>query len=671
MSADTPTLVTLALAKLTIAAIFAALDRRRRHRALPWWTAAFALDGLRHLITLAVPGALGFSACSIALVAGSYCLLVGTLTFVDRPTGRAWLAITIVVAGALATLPLAGVDGNALWPLAGGYLALTRGRSGLAIARASADLRLRVPASLGLFLLAVIPLIQPWALARPSDAPWSVVIGTTLLVIVGFMLVLLDFDRLHSEVESQQRQLSSVFEGSGQNIAVYDKDGEILRMNPSFAALVGSSSPLRIDAQLVPDANHLSAFFQASDFTSRPVQRVQLQTRAMGLRDFDISVSRLPDEDLYMVFAFDVSKIVKLQKDLDRARRLEALGRMATGISHDINNVLFVINTYIGLGRAKPDPTEAFAGIKEATLRAQRLTQKLSIVGQRRRVQLQRLRVDRLIRDMEEWLSGLMNDGSELVIDVPEDARFLVEADVVEVEQLLFNLVSNARAATPDGEKVEVVAQHVEREDTEALVLEVRDRGPGIPEDLRERVFEPFFSTRTEGAGLGLTAVKSIVEDRGWRLQIRDRADGGTAFRVEMPVLPTTDDEEAARPSALEPLRILLVDDYPPLVKLVARALRKDGHEAVAIGDPSQALEELSRRKFDVLVTDMDMPSLQGSELMEQAWKLDPNLDVVLVSGQEMPDVPDNPKLRFLAKPFSDRALRACLQSFDRRRRRG
>lgn len=675
MEPHTPTVVTLALAKLLVAAMFAALHRSRPERSLVWWSAAWSLDGARHLLPLLLPlpDVVSLPLAGSMLIGGSYALLVGTLHWVGRPVGRAWLGVAAVCAAALGALTAAGVDHEALWPISGGFLALTRGRSGVAIARGPGSPILRAAASGGLLLLAALALLYPWFAQGPERLSWGFVTVTILVVTVGFALMLLYLDRLREGVELQQRQLRSVFEGSGQNIAVYDGDGRILRINPSFAALIDRSAGDFIDDALVPSSSDRRAFFRASDFSSRPVQRVRLQTAAAGVRDFDISVSRLPEERLYMVFAYDVSKQVALEHELEQARRLEALGRVASGIAHDFNNVLNVISTYLSLGRLSNNPDDALAGIREATRRGQRVTQKLSAVGPRRQVQLQTLRVDRAIRDMATWLDDLMAEDTELRMAVDDDPGMIVRADVGQIEQLLFNLVSNARAASPDGQPVELTATVV-RASAPRVRIEVADRGPGVPPEIRERVFDPFFSTREGAAGLGLTAVQSIVEDRGWKLEILDRAGGGAVFRVDMPATePERPADAAERPRAsTEPkgsFQILLLDDNATLIGLVAQALQHHGHRATTWTDPRDALAELQRTDYDVLVTDVDMPAMSGLEVRDRAWETNPDLVVILVSGYTIGDIESDPRQVLLSKPFATedllRHIRSRLEARD------
>lgn len=663
---DLPTIVSLALAKVLVAVMFAAVGRRRPHPALRWWTAAWALDGLRHFTELTDETPLIWSATGIMVILGGYFLLRGSLAWADRPCGWGWLTLTGIVALVIGGAPFIGFDDRALWVPSGAFLAFTRARAALAIAGASGDRVLRAAAATGLLLLAASALAYPWFLGHPESLPWGSLGVTSLVVAIGFALMLLYFDRLREEAESQQSQLRSIFEGSGQNIAIYDDTGLIVRMNPSFASIIPPREPARIDESVVPDANERASFFRASDFSSRPVQRVRMRTRHAGLRNFDISVSSLPQENLYMVFAYDVSKQVALERELEDARRMEALGRVATGIAHDFNNILNVIKTYVGLGRAVADPADALQGILEATRRGERLTQKLLTVGKRQKVTARELRIDRLVRETAEWLEGILGDDFELCLEI-SDQPLVARADTVQVEQLLFNLVSNAREVMPEGGRIDVRARAHRDAGGHFIRLEVCDQGPGIPDEIRDRIFDPFFSTKETAAGLGLTTVQSIVRDRGWSLGVWDIPKGGTIFRIDIPmVVPESSDEHVSSSSdrPVPKVRLLLVDDNAPLVKIVARSLRHDGYDATAATTAGEALERLRRDAYDVLVTDLDMPGMDGRELMEQAWVFHPELRVIVASGLQL-DLPDDPRVQMLEKPYSEQSLRECIDRFS------
>jgi len=224
--------------------------------------------------------------------------------------------------------------------------------------------------------------------------------------------------------------------------------------------------------------------------------------------------------------------------------------------------------------------------------------------------------------------------------------------------------VTNAREVMPDGGRITISARSRQGERGSTVCLEVRDRGPGIPPEVREHMFDPFFSTKKGAAGLGLATVWSIVQDRGWWLQVADGDDGGTVFRIEMPRTEDEGQQEVGRPELeterpSSPLKVMLVDDNTTLIKLVSRSLRHEGHRVEALSSSSEALARLREERYDVLVTDLDMPGMDGQELMRRAWDLDPELNVIVASGFRMSELPDDPRLQVLSKPYSGESLRA------------
>lgn len=680
METYTPTVVTLAVAKGLVAALFLSLRRGRSDRALSWWSASWALDGMRHVIAPLVPSAEWLP--PLLLIGSGHALLAGSLLWAGSVPRRGWVLLAGACAVVVAGLAVAGWGAAALWPLSGGYLALTRARAASAVVAGPGAQGLRWTAGGGLLVLSGLALYEPWSLLQPSRPGWSLALSVAAVVAFGFTLMLLYVDRLREGVEQLQRQLQSVFEESGQNIAIYDEEGRFLRINPSFAALIRRAGGDFIDEALVPSAGDRLAFFRASDFSSRPVQRIKVTTPQAGIRNFDIVVSKLPPDGPYMVFAYDVSKQVSLERDLQHARRLEELGRISSGIAHDFNNVLNVINTYVSLGRLSTDPSRALEGIKEASRRGQRITQKLSSIRPRPEVKLEDIRVDSALREMAARLDDVLTQSMDLRFSIHEGPEMTVRANALQIEQLVFNLVSNARDASPDGGPIEITLTLTKGAEPRVR-FEVADRGAGIAPEHRERVFDPFFSTKAGRAGLGLTAAQSIVEARGWSMEISGRSGGGTIVAVEMPAHAggeparsraagasdrTADASEPtvnARPPPLNSahsspapeqeatgLKLLLLDDNPTLNDVLAQALRRYGHEAVTRCDPHAALAELAEERYDALITDVEMPSMSGLQVRDRAWETRPELVVVLTSGYGLGDIPHRPRQLLLQKPF-------------------
>jgi PAS domain S-box-containing protein len=370
-------------------------------------------------------------------------------------------------------------------------------------------------------------------------------------------------------------------------------------------------------------------------------------------------------------------------EDMQQAHKMEALGRLAGGIAHDFNNLLTTIggNASFVLELLPPGDSstrEALSDILAACDRAARFTRQLLAFSRKQVLQSEPLQIDAVVSDMQQMLARLLGPEYELKVVL---ARGLppVASDRGQVEQVVMNLVVNARDAMPLGGAIWVRARLADQADEEALarmpsrftqavVLEVADQGGGIPEEIRERIFEPFFTTkdRGKGTGLGLAMVYGFVRQSGGHVELVSSVDAGTTFKI---YLPTIAEEEPAialtipaDPIDDRPLTVLVVDDEPGVRHLACAMLRRSGYTVLEASDGLEAERVAAghESEIDVLLTDIVMPGMRGPELATLLRAARPTLRVVYMSG-----FPDTAPLEdvergeavFLAKPF----LRAAL----------
>jgi len=350
-----------------------------------------------------------------------------------------------------------------------------------------------------------------------------------------------------------------------------------------------------------------------------------------------------------------------------QGQKLEAVGRLAGGIAHDFNNLLTAIRSYSELVLEDQALGEQHRGdveeIQKATDRAAALVRQLLAFSRRQPVQPALLDVDAVVRDMDVLLRRLIG------------AEYLLAA---QLEQVLLNLVLNARDAMPDGGTITVTTSL--RDDGEggtgmpSVELSVRDRGIGMDEATQARIFEPFFTTKAPGVGtgLGLPTVYGAVQQAGGRIEVESEPGAGTIFRVILPCaadgvfLPTPPiGTPAVRPDQPHASRgvVLLADDEAPLRSAAARVLRRAGYTVLEAedGEAALALWRESRDRIDLLLSDVRMPRLNGVELAERLRTEMPGLPVLLMTGYAAElaaraerTVPD---ARHLEKPFEVRAL--------------
>ena len=375
-----------------------------------------------------------------------------------------------------------------------------------------------------------------------------------------------------------------------------------------------------------------------------------------------------------------------LKESLRQAQKMEALGQLAGGVAHDFNNLLTVIGGYASLLAADVENDPAAAAkvdaIATAADRANDLTRQLLTFSPRQVMQTAHLDLNESVLETEALLSSALGDDIRLELRLADDLP-PIRADAGQISQVLVNLVLNARYAMPLGGAVEITTStgrlDVRRDvpDSEAgecVLLTIADTGSGIPPELLTRIFEPFFSTKgKDGTGLGLATVYGIVEAGGGAITVDSTADVGTTFRLAFPVAPPgsptfLDDAPADR--AGDPLakRVLLVEDERAVRELLVEQLKALGHQVVAAPTPARACEifEGHAADFDVMVTDVVMPGIDGWHLTKRLRAERPDLPVVLISGYTAGAVDPldvGGSTAFLQKPFGIDALAENIQA--------
>ena len=377
-----------------------------------------------------------------------------------------------------------------------------------------------------------------------------------------------------------------------------------------------------------------------------------------------------------------------LEVQLQQAQKLEAVGLLAGGIAHDFNNILTAIRATAELAAATdPAVREDMDDIMRAVDHGASLTRQLLAFGRRDAVQVQRLDLRDVVRDMDAMLRRVVTGEIVLRVTLPDEG-VPVEVDRAQVEQVLLNLAINARDAMPAGGTLAVgVGTTTVGTPTAVLAagryatLVVADTGHGMPPEVIARMFEPFFTTkpRGRGSGLGLSTVYAIVTRAGGTIDVTSTVGQGTSFEVLLPLAGTPDAEareDAAPPSpAAQPTHpsrqevVLLVDDESAIREAVDRYLSRKGYVVIRASDAAEALALFSSpgQRVDLLLTDLTMPGMSGRALVERLRALDPALRVICMSGYaEQADAAGDgamPFANYIEKPFSLDTLARLVRS--------
>ncbi|GIF20481.1 PAS domain S-box-containing protein [Actinoplanes tereljensis] len=403
----------------------------------------------------------------------------------------------------------------------------------------------------------------------------------------------------------------------------------------------------------------------------------------------EVSLSVLPTDDgrIRCAVIRDITERVRANErvqqlqaeaQLQRVQRLEGLGQLAGGVAHDFNNLIAVISNYaMFIAEAAADHgLDEIAGdaaqIVKAAQRGADLTHQLLAFARREVVRPRPLSLNDVVIDIEAMLRRSI--GEHILLDLNLDAGLpTITADPGQLDQVLVNLAVNARDAMPRGGTITIETDDLVADPGHFVRLRFSDTGTGMPPEVIERAFEPFYTTKPagKGTGLGLATVYGIITAAGGDLSISSKAGLGTTFTI---LMPTTDAEPAApaepeaAPVDYRRGTILAVEDEPALRDVLQRILAGAGHEVLIAADGPAALALATGHpgRIDVLLTDVVMPHMLGKDLAERFLAACPGAGVLFMSGYARPALASqgtlDPDVPLVEKPFSKNQLLAAVQ---------
>jgi PAS domain S-box-containing protein len=417
-------------------------------------------------------------------------------------------------------------------------------------------------------------------------------------------------------------------------------DLKLVRDDGTFVWAMISSRPLLGD-----DGEYVGSIALVTDLTERR------RTEA-ALREAELERQRQQAE----------LENSRLQTELTRAQRLESLGRLSGGVAHDFNNLLGVILNYAGFLTKRIEPGDPLAAdvaeIRRAAERAAELTRQLLLFGRREVTRPTAFYLRTVVDDLAPMLRRTLGTDVELVVRTSSEPT-LVFADRGQIEQVLMNLVLNARDAISGHGTVTVGVERLPG----AVELSVSDDGGGMSPEVLDQAFEPFFTTKSRdgGSGLGLASVHGIVSQAGGEVTITTSPGVGTRINVRLPPPARHLAAESARTAD----KVLVVDDEAAVRAVTARMLRESGYVVVEAGSGVEALDRIGSDAADttIVITDVVMPSMSGPELAGALRTSRPDIKVLLMSGYAHGELGlDDPRRStLLAKPFDEEQLIAAV----------
>jgi PAS domain S-box-containing protein len=456
----------------------------------------------------------------------------------------------------------------------------------------------------------------------------------------------------------------------------------ILDLEP--AGLIGRTAPelWHPDDRLsVQSAFHASLEGQARELVSR------MASKDGTSRTFHVRMVRVDLDGLahVAIAARDITQLQRLTAEIEGTRRMDALGRLASGVAHDFNNLLSIVRSCASVIRgqlpAEHGSQRELGIIDDAVQQASTLTGQLLSFARSQVLPGGRTAPSAAITQLAPLLQRALGEHVRLELEASR-SRWETQLGGGQVEQIIMNLAVNARDAMPNGGRLRLClsdcrltpGQVPKLRAGEYILVEVSDTGTGMTPEVQVHVFEPFFSTKSArgGMGLGLATSFGLARQVGGTLSVESKLGAGSTFRLYLPRAPEapgqTPQEYASQPSAGdETLRVLVVDDDERVGELTARLLETYGHRAVTAGSAKAALERAKSGLFDTILTDVVLGRDDGLDVLAQLRSLQPHASAIVMSGF-MPSPERLAALRetgvvFLPKPFSGASLQAAIRN--------
>lgn len=375
----------------------------------------------------------------------------------------------------------------------------------------------------------------------------------------------------------------------------------------------------------------------------------------------------------------DVTERKGMEEQLAQKQRLSSLGILAGGIAHDFNNLLAIIKGFSDIGKNKEgideDVSGIFETINQASIRGEHLTEQILDFSRNKVTETRPVQISAIIKEINKLINPSFPSSITIIQNI-ENNSFIM-ADAGQVHRAVMNLCTNARLAMPEGGELTISIKELDPvtiseglssfRNRRCMELMIKDSGLGMTEEVKNRAFDPYYTTRKtgEGSGMGLAVVHGLVQQWGGQIVIESSPGQGTAIYLYLPILDFDIDVEPEEPSLeieSRPSKVLVIDDEPMILKLIGFYLEKRGYSVGSFSSPSEALEEFRQNpdEYKLAVMDMTMPGIQGDKLADLLKEIKKDLQVILCSGsaEELQKKLKNDSVdRILNKPFTENEI--------------